>query len=140
MVWTPAQTGAFLDAAQADRLYPPYHLAAFTGLRRAELAGLPWSETDLEKAGLITVRETRPDVKCSPKSEARERTVALSADTVALLRAWRRRQRTERLAWGEDGPTAAWSSPRGGQPIRPAYLSEYFRLWSAGRAAACPAP
>ena len=101
MVWTPAQTGAFLDAIEDDRLYPLYALAAFTGLRRAELAGLPWSETDLE-AGLITVRETRPDDDVDdPKSEAGQRPVALSADTVALLRAWRKRQREERLAWGE---------------------------------------
>ena len=81
MVWTPAQTGAFLDAIESDRMYPLYHLAAFTGLRRAELAGLPWSETDLD-AGLITVRETRPDDDVdAPKSETGERTVALSADT-----------------------------------------------------------
>ena len=48
MVWTPQQTGAFLDAIESDRLYPLYALAAFAGLRRAELAGLPWSETDLD--------------------------------------------------------------------------------------------
>ena len=136
MVWTPAQTGAFLDAAEADRLYPLYHLAAFTGLRRAELAGLPWSETDLD-AGLITVRETRPDGDVDdPKSEAGERTVALSADTVALLRAWRRRQRTERLAWGEGWTDSGLVFTReDGQPIRPTYLSEYFRLLV--RRAAC---
>lgn len=129
MVWTPQQTGAFLDAIEDDRLYPAYALAAFTGLRRAELAGLPWSETDLE-AGLIMVRETRPDDDVDdPKSEAGQRPVALSADTVALLRAWRRRQREERLAWGEGWTDSGLVFTReDGSPIRPAYLSEHFRL------------
>jgi len=129
MVWTPQQTGAFLDAIEGDRLYPLYALAAFTGLRRAELAGLPWSETDLD-AGLITVRETRPDDDVDdPKSEAGERTVALSADTVALLRAWRKQQREERLAWGEGWTDSGLVFTReNGQPWRPAYLSEHFRL------------
>ena len=131
MVWTPQQTGTFLDAIEGDRLYPLYALAAFAGLRRAELAGLPWSETDLD-AGLITVRETRPDDDADPddpKSEAGSRTVALSADTAALLRAWRKRQLEERLAWGE-----AWTdsglvfTKEDGQPLRPAYLSEHFGM------------
>ena len=97
--------------------------------RRAELAGLPWSETDLE-AGLITVRETRPDDDVDdPKSEAGQRTVALSADTVVLLRAWRKQQREERLAWGEGWRDSGLVFTReDGAPIRPAYLSEHFRL------------
>jgi hypothetical protein len=36
-----------------------------------------------------------------PKSEAGSRTVALTADTAALLWAWRKQQLRERLAWGE---------------------------------------
>jgi hypothetical protein len=47
MIWTPAQTGQFLDHAAEDPLYPLFHLIAFRGLRRGEACGLPWSETDL---------------------------------------------------------------------------------------------
>lgn len=36
MVWTPAQLGAFLDAAEGDRLAALWHLYAFRGLRRGE--------------------------------------------------------------------------------------------------------
>ncbi len=36
MVWTPAQLGAFLDAAEGHRLYAFYHLIAFRGLRRVK--------------------------------------------------------------------------------------------------------
>jgi len=90
-VWTPQQTGQFLDAAEDDRLYPLYMLIAYTGLRRGEAAALAWSEADLDR-GLITIRES--------KSEAGERTVALSAQLVAVLKAWRRQQLAERMAWG----------------------------------------
>jgi site-specific recombinase XerC len=59
MVWTPKQTGAFLDFAMEERLYSLYHLTVFRGLRRAEIAGLPWAELDLDE-GLLTVSETGP--------------------------------------------------------------------------------
>jgi integrase len=66
------------------------------------VAGLPWSETDLDR-GVITIRETRPGDDADaddPKSEAGERTIALSALLVALLRTWRKRQLS--LAAGVD--------------------------------------
>jgi integrase len=131
MVWTPQQTGEFLDAIEADRLYALFFLAAFTGLRRAEIAGLPWSEVDLDQ-GVITIRETRPGDDADPddpKSEAGSRTVALSATLAALLRAWRRQQLKERMAWG-----SAWSdsglvfTDEDGRPLRPGHISEHFGL------------
>jgi integrase len=42
MVWTPQQTGAFLDHVADTRLYLMWHLFAFTGMRRGEMAGLRW--------------------------------------------------------------------------------------------------
>ena len=56
MVWTAAQCGAFLDsleasrAAAGERLYALFHLAAYCGLRRSELAGLGWADLDLDAA------------------------------------------------------------------------------------------
>jgi len=47
MVWTPGQTGGFLDHAVHDRLYPLFHLIAHRGLRRGEACGLRWVETGL---------------------------------------------------------------------------------------------
>jgi integrase len=131
MVWTPQQTGAFLDAIESDRLFTLYCLVAYCGLRRAEVAGLPWSEVDLDR-GVITIRETRPGDDSDPddpKSEAGERTITLSAMLAALLRAWRRQQLKERMAWG-----AAWADSglvftrENSQPLRPGHISEHFRL------------
>ncbi|MGH3182246.1 MAG: hypothetical protein ACRDOE_10140 [Streptosporangiaceae bacterium] len=41
MVWSAAHCGGFLDSIEGDRLYALYHLAAYWGLRRSELCGLP---------------------------------------------------------------------------------------------------
>jgi hypothetical protein len=48
MVWTPEQTGEFLDGIENDRLYPLYHLIAYRGTRRGETCGARW--VDLNKA------------------------------------------------------------------------------------------
>jgi integrase len=125
----PQQTGAFLDFIADERLYPLFHLVALRGLRRAEVAGLPWSETDLN-AGTITIRETRPDGGLyidDPKSESGERTVSLDAATTEILKAWGKQQATERLAagrlWHDSGLVFTWQD---GAPYRPEYLSQRF--------------
>src|SRR5205823_12606241 len=46
-VWTPEQLRAFLVALRDDRLFAMWMLAATTGLRRGELAGLRWIDVDL---------------------------------------------------------------------------------------------
>lgn len=46
-VWSREHCGAFLDSIQAERLYVLFELAAYTGLRRSELAGLDWADVDL---------------------------------------------------------------------------------------------
>ena len=66
MVWSPEQCGAFLDAVEALRLYALFHLAAYYGLRRGELAGLTWANIDLRTRRL----HVRGDVK-SEDSTAR---------------------------------------------------------------------
>src|SRR5262249_51242337 len=52
MVWTPAQTGVFLEWAVRHRLYAAYHLIAFTGLRRGEAAGAAWENLDFAERQL----------------------------------------------------------------------------------------
>ncbi|XRQ07482.1 site-specific integrase, partial [Actinomadura welshii] len=131
MVWTPAQTGAFLDFAVDERLYALFHLVAFRGLRRAEVAGLSWQDTDLTEAGTITIRETLPDEDDEyddTKSEAGERTVALDATTISVLRSWRERQRKERLAAGADiwVDSGRVFTREDGKPVRPQWISTRF--------------
>lgn len=56
-VWQPEETARFLEHVARDRLSALYELAAYAGLRRAELCGLRWSDIDEDGTGL-TVRQT----------------------------------------------------------------------------------
>jgi integrase len=103
MVWTPEQTGAFLDAVADHRLYPMFHLMVFRGLRRGEVAGLPWSETNLT-LGTVHISEqlvaSAYEVwEDTPKSDSGERTISLDSQTHELLQLWKERQQTEREEW-----------------------------------------
>jgi integrase len=102
--WTSEEARAFLEAAAGDRYAPIYDLDLNTGLRRGELAGLRWEDIDLD-AAVLRVRRNRVSVDHdvhdgTPKGD-RARTVDLDPGTVGMLRAHRRRQLKERLAWGE---------------------------------------
>lgn len=101
MVWLPAHTGAFLDYLDAtgERLAALFVLAAFCGLRRDEMLGLTWAEVDLDD-GVAYVLETGSG--SGPKSDAGTRVVPLPAPVIQALKAWRRVQASDRLAWGPD--------------------------------------
>jgi integrase len=132
MVWTPTQTGAFLDAVHADRLYALWHLIAFRGLRRAEAVWLSWVDVDLD-VGSATVRSGSQDDWDGPKSEASERSVALDPATVAVLRTHRKAQQESRLRWG-----AGWTDSglvfthEDGRALTPTVSRSDSTDWSSG--------
>ncbi len=143
MVWTPAQTGAFLDHAAAadDDWYALYHLVAYRGLRRGEACGLHWTDLDLDGAQLtvrwqITQLGWATSLK-APKTDSSEDIVALDAETVAVLRDHRTRQRKQRLAtgpaWADTG--LAFTTPTG-QAVHPADVTDRFQYLA--RQAALP--
>lgn len=59
--WTPDQAGRFLELVDGDRLCAMWVVFLSTGLRRAEVAGLRWSDVDPD-AGMLAVRQTRVSV------------------------------------------------------------------------------
>ena len=93
--WTAEETGTVLDHAAADRLYVLYHLIAFRELRRGEAVGLPWADVDLDGV-LLTVSQQIVQAGWAPEEEPKTssgvRSIALDAETVAVLRAHRIRQ------------------------------------------------
>jgi integrase len=124
VMWEPEDTARFLEHVMADRLSALYELAAYAGLRRAELCGLRWSDIDDDGAGL-TVRLTNVSVTRSqvtpeqarcpicgavhvgrllkpPKSRAGRRWVPLAAPAQAALVRHRQAQESEREFLGAD--------------------------------------
>jgi integrase len=56
-IWEPEDAARFLEHVSRDRLAVLYELAAYSGLRRAELCGVRWSDVD-EDGGGIEIRQT----------------------------------------------------------------------------------
>jgi len=134
MVWTAAQAGAFLDSLHTERgrikperCYAIFHLAVFSGMRRSELAGLEWADCDLASRR-IHVRHAQVERELdTTKSEDSERIIVIDAGTAEVLKAWRKQQLAERLAWG-----AAWTDSgrvftrEDGSPLCSTWISNRF--------------
>lgn len=114
-VWTAAQLATFLDSVHEDRLHAMWWLLALRGLRRSEVAGLRWSDLDLDHRQSSVIRARTAAgyqvYEGPPKSVASSRVVALDRRTVAILRAHGRQQRQEQRTAGRHGGTPATCSP-----------------------------
>jgi integrase len=102
--WSADELRRFLSHVRKDRLYAAWHVLATTGLRRGELLGLSWEAVDLE-AGTLAIKRALIEGKSEPrfsepKTKRSRRSIALDPQSVAVLRAHRKRQAAERLAWG----------------------------------------
>lgn len=129
-VWDADQLREFCEHVIEDRLRGLWVLAAMTGMRRGELCGLQWPDVNLD-GGDLAVRRSRVPVagkvtETTPKSGT-ARVIALDPATVSVLRAHRRAQLEERLAWGE-----AWTDSgyvfvqEDGTPLRPDAITRAF--------------
>ena len=104
--WTPQQLHGLLTSITDHAHYPLIRLAAMTGLRRGELAGLRWSDIDLA-AGTLSVRQATTVVDGHPvtgdvKTKRSRRVVDIDAGTLAVLRAWAKRQKQYQLLLGPE--------------------------------------
>ena len=101
--WTAAEARDFLTASAAAGAQPAafYALALDSGMRKGELCGLRWSDLDLETAKLRIVQQLLKPGKVpvfGPTKTSAVRTVALGAETVALLKIHKRTQAALKLA------------------------------------------
>ena len=103
-VWSAEEARRFLAAVTGERLEALWRLELNTGLRRAEAAGLRWSDVDFA-AGMIRVQVQRTTegykvVERQPKTASGRRRVPVSPRVMASLKGWKKRQLEERLAYG----------------------------------------
>lgn len=104
--WEAHEAKTFLATAKAAGPQPAafYVLALDTGLRKAELAGLKWSDLDLA-AGRVKierqlVKRGGPALVFGPVKNKTPRTIEIAAETVALLRQHRGHQAEIKLRNG----------------------------------------
>lgn len=129
--YAEAEVLVLLGAIANHRLGYAWELA-LSGLRRGEVAGLRWSDVDLD-AGNLAITNNRVSaggrtVENGPKSAASRRTLPLPERLIAVLRTAKARQAAERLALG--GASGPWDyvvCNEIGQPYAPAVLSRYRR-------------
>lgn len=122
---TESKVFAILDHECRDR-----HLWALAlyGLRRGEIAGLRWANVDLVNH-TICIAENRVAVgkqvvAGTPKSKASNRKLPLPEDVVDLLKAAKKHQTEERLAFGPGYGSGEYvASDEMGQPYHPNLLT-----------------
>ena len=126
------EIGTVLNAAKGTPLYLPVLVAVTTGLRRAELLGMRWSDLDL-KAGTLTVNQALERIKGeiafkAPKTKTSRRRVTLPTVTVEALQAHRWAQAEERLmlGLGRDPRGLVFARPDG-EPLDGVALTKAFR-------------
>jgi len=131
--WSPEQVRDFLGdpAVRSHELYALIRVAAYTGLRRGELAGLKWADIDFA-ASTIEVRHNAVEVQGNvtvgpPKTERSRRTVKIGASTVEVLQAHQAAQGAHRQVMGDGWRDRDLVFPRvDGLPRRPTTISLAF--------------
>ncbi|WP_203673449.1 MULTISPECIES: site-specific integrase [unclassified Streptomyces] len=131
MVWTPEQTGRFLDFVAADRLYPLWRLIAFRGTRRGESCGVRWVDLSVAHRSLTIATQLVQDgwevYEDVPKTDSGNRLIALDDETLEVLTATKARQNQERLTWGNGWQdTGRIFTQEDGSLLHPAKLSDLF--------------
>ena len=133
VAWNADIISKFIDAAEGCRYRDVYSLAALTGMRRSELAGLKWPDIDT-KSGRLRVVRTRQRiyghgiVEGQPKTHRSRRTVALSRSAVSVLESIKTNQIEMRLKAGPLWQHGDYIfTMENGAPIDPDNLSREFR-------------
>jgi integrase len=121
----------FLSHVRDDRLYALWLLVATTGMRRAELAWLRWSDIDFARARL-TPRVPRVAVnyrvhESDTKTPSGRRSLPLDPATLEALRDYRQRQAEERAVIElADTNDLVFTWP-GGRPLHPDLITDWFQ-------------
>jgi len=136
--WTAGEVRTFLDVVPEGVWRALWATALNTGLRRGELLALSWADVDLDEPRMHVrwnavmaggeLRYGTPKGGSRGSAKGGRRSFRLDPMTVAVLRAWRKRQAEERLAWSGE-----WGNSRDlifchadGTTIRPDAVTKRF--------------
>ncbi|GAA4921926.1 integrase-like protein [Stackebrandtia albiflava] len=137
MVWTPAQTGNFLDFVLDDDHYALWHLICYKPLRRSEVAGIAEHDFD-PRVGQLLILDTHTGVEQEAddwgdedwddtKSDTSQRSLALDTVSNEVLALHVRRQQHRRGelddAWAGSG--RLFTGPTGAA-LDPEWISQKF--------------
>jgi integrase len=115
-----------------NRLEHLHHLAVQMGLRRGELAGLRWSDIDLD-AATLTVAQQRVHsdagaVVADTKTDAGRRVLPIPSTLLPVLKRARTRSKAEKLAAGSKWIGQGYAiADEFGKAYYPSTLSHYWR-------------
>jgi len=132
--WSASQLAAFLCWSRENSpLHAAWWLLAMTGMRRGELLALRWRDIDLD-AGTIAIRRSAGIIRNKGKGAAvvegptktnKPRVIDIDAETVTLLRAWKRERGTLALTLARDDSLAFGDLE--GRHLHPERFSRMFR-------------
>jgi integrase len=131
-VLNPEEVRMLLDACADEQLKTIIFTAVGTGMRVGELPGLRWSDLDLPAGAAYVARAAQylPGSGVTfrtPKTARSRRNVALSPDTVRVLREHRAWQAERRLASGSGYEDSDLVFAVGdGRPLSPNNVSQAF--------------
>ncbi|MGF9909470.1 tyrosine-type recombinase/integrase [Brevibacillus porteri] len=105
VVWEPEFVSDFLEKTKyASRYWIAVYLAVMTGMRQGEILGLRWSDIDFDNRNL-TIQQTvnrHREIKDGAKTKKSVRSVALSPETIEVLKEHRKLILQERVELGPD--------------------------------------
>jgi len=125
--WTAGQLRHYLASAAHLRLYPALHVAATTGMRRGELAGLRWGDWQHDNHRISIARSRQvvggQSVEVPVKTRTSRRCIDLDPTTETILGCWRRTQRRDGHPVELDDPIFTNTA---GCAVHPESISQLF--------------
>ncbi|MFJ6294708.1 site-specific integrase [Streptomyces griseoviridis] len=136
MVWTPEQTGQFIDFVAEDRLYPLWRPITFRGTRRGEACGVRWLDHSAAAQSLAIATQLVQDGweihEGAPKTDSGIRLIALDDETHQVLLRHKAGQEQQREAWGDGWQdTGRIFTEVDGSLLHPGKVSDLFERLAA---------